>query len=157
MHKCECLIGARGRYNPVSGASFCEECPAGTLSLEDRTACRTCLAGEYSFEGVECKKCPAGYYAPQAITDACILCLAGFSTNNVTIGATTCSVSEKACTHKWRCLSSLRISFSHWFLLRRACAALRRGNIFQWQRHSLFRLLFRNVEPQWPRSLLLMR
>lgn len=93
MHECECLIGARGRYNPVSGASFCEECPVGTLSLEDRTACRTCLAGEYSYEDVECRSCTTGRYAPQALTDACLLCMAGYSTNNVTKGATTCSVS----------------------------------------------------------------
>ena len=86
-----CKICEPGKYTAQFGSTKCMPCEKGALSAENRVACRSCEAGEFSFQDKECLKCPAGRFAPTPQTDVCLECLAGSSTNNVSRGATSCT------------------------------------------------------------------
>jgi hypothetical protein len=51
-----CLVCMAGQYNTAEGQPGCQGCPSGKLSSEDRSFCKDCQAGEYSFQNLECKR-----------------------------------------------------------------------------------------------------
>jgi hypothetical protein len=85
-----CINCEAGKYNPSQGQGSCQTCDKGKLSTPDRSVCKDCSAGEYSFENDECRKCERGRFAPTAQTGSCVECKPGDRTNNAT-GSTTCS------------------------------------------------------------------
>jgi hypothetical protein len=85
-----CDLCPSGRYNNQNNLTHCEKCATGKLSSPDRTYCADCSAGEYSYNDEECVECEYGKYAPQALSDSCLTCVAGSHTN-LPVKATTCT------------------------------------------------------------------
>jgi len=73
----ECDLCPGGKYVVDSGSSECIDCLNGEYSVDDRTQCASCEAGEYVLDGVGCQACEIGKYAPQALSNNCLDCEAG--------------------------------------------------------------------------------
>ena len=63
-----------GKFAQSIGLASCSDCQEGKLSSEDRTFCSDCLAGQYSFNDLECRACDPGKYAPRAVDGDCLDC-----------------------------------------------------------------------------------
>ena len=76
-----CTSCTTGRYNEVTGASICKNCPAGSVCNPSDALPSLCAAGRYTAAADNtntCRNCVAGRYGPFTGMSACLDCPEGF-------------------------------------------------------------------------------
>ena len=66
-----------GRFQSLTGQTFCDICGNGKLSSENRQYCAACGPGQHTVNNLECQDCGPGRYAPTAQDDECLSCSPG--------------------------------------------------------------------------------
>ena len=83
-------IASEGDASDHDSVDDCLSCPDGQFANDERTKCAPCIAGQYTYNGTECRNCTSGTYAPQALKDNCLPCDAGKYAESIT-GAVSCT------------------------------------------------------------------
>ena len=100
-----CIPCARGSFSATDGAQVCADCPAGTFSGAESTACEDCASGQYdddSNSATPCLMCPVDTFSGTAAT-ACTGCSAGrtASGGSSACGAPSADFIELRCPNEW--------------------------------------------------------
>jgi len=100
-----CTLCEGGTYASQVASVFCNICPVGKLSSNERTGCITCSAGQYTLNKATCVDCESGSYAPQALTGSCLPCGAGSHTSkrNAATTCTPCDAGSYASAQSMNC------------------------------------------------------
>ena len=80
-----------GKFSWRLDSKKCDDCPAGSESIENRTTCVACPPGKVGSggDGGVCKACLEGEIAPKPRAITCQVCIAG-KTSSPIVGGTKC-------------------------------------------------------------------